>query len=179
MNKKEEITTNANKAKSLAKTNVESKKKNTDENKKEVNIKHTVTNTINKIGGKKIYATGKRKTAIAKVWMIGKGSGKIIVNGKNLIDYFQRPVDRMIINQPFAIVKAEGIYDIKCKVLGSGLSGQAGAIRHGISKALNQISDEFHKILRSGGFLTRDSRKVERKKYGQPKARKKFQFSKR
>ena len=179
MNKKEETITKTRKAKSSTKTNVESKNKTTAQNKKEVNVKHTATKAITKIEGKKIYATGKRKTAIAKVWMISKGSGKIIVNGKNLIDYFQRPVDRMIINQPFAIVKAEGIYDIECNVLGSGLSGQAGAVRHGISKALNQISDEFHKTLRSGGFLTRDSRKVERKKYGQPKARKKFQFSKR
>lgn len=127
----------------------------------------------------KIYATGKRKTAIAKVWMLKKGSGKITVNGKSIVDYFQRPIYRMIINQPFDIVKAQGSYDIVCQVLGSGLSGQAGAIRHGISKALNQISEEFHSTLRSGGFLTRDSRKVERKKYGQPKARKKFQFSKR
>ena len=127
----------------------------------------------------KIYATGKRKTAIAKVWMLKKGSGKITVNGKSIIDYFKRTIYRMIINQPFDIVKAQGSYDIVCQVLGSGLSGQAGAIRHGISKALNQISDEFHSTLRSGGFLTRDSRKVERKKYGQPKARKKFQFYKR
>jgi len=127
----------------------------------------------------KIYATGKRKTAVAKVWMIKKGSGKITVNGKSIIDYFKRPIYRMIINQPFDIVKAQGVYDIECQVLGSGLSGQAGAIRHGISKALNQISDEYHGTLRSGGFLTRDSRRVERKKYGQPKARKKFQFSKR
>jgi small subunit ribosomal protein S9 len=131
------------------------------------------------IDANKIYATGKRKTAIAKVWMIKKGSGKITVNGKSIIDYFKRPIYRMIINQPFDIVKAQGVYDIECQVLGSGLSGQAGAIRHGISKALNQISDEYHGTLKSGGFLTRDSRRVERKKYGQPKARKKFQFSKR
>lgn len=131
------------------------------------------------INADKVYATGKRKTAVAKVWMIKKGSGIITVNGKSIIDYFKRPIYRMIINQPFDIVKAQGVYDIECQVLGSGLSGQAGAIRHGISKALNQISDEYHGTLRSGGFLTRDSRRVERKKYGQPKARKKFQFSKR
>lgn len=177
---KETVTKTSN-IKSSTKPTVESKKKTTAQDKKEVKAKPTSikAKTITNTESKKIYATGKRKTAVAKVWMISKGSGKIIVNGKNLIDYFQRPVDRMIINQPFAIVKAEGIYDIECQVLGSGLSGQAGAIRHGISKALNQISDEFHKTLRSGGFLTRDSRKVERKKYGQPKARKKFQFSKR
>ena len=127
----------------------------------------------------KIYATGKRKTSIAKVWMMNKGSGKITVNGKSLIEYFQRPLYKMIIGQPFKVVQAEGIYDIECQVLGGGLSGQAGAIKHGISKALNQISEEFHSILKSSGFLTRDSRRVERKKYGQPKARKKFQFSKR
>ena len=127
----------------------------------------------------KIYATGKRKTAIAKVWMLNKGSGRIIVNGKSILDYFKRSTYRMLITQPFKILKTEGIYDVECQVLGSGLSGQAGAIRHGISKALNQVSDEFHRTLRSGGFLTRDSRKVERKKCGQPKARKKFQFSKR
>lgn len=132
-----------------------------------------------KVAEDRIYATGKRKTAIAKVWMLKKGSGKITVNGKGIVEYFKRPIYRMIINQPFDIVQAQNSYDIDCQVLGSGLSGQAGAIRHGISKALKQISDEFHRTLRSGGFLTRDSRRVERKKYGQPKARKKFQFSKR
>ena len=128
---------------------------------------------------KKIYATGKRKTSIAKVWMMNKGSGKITINGKNLTKYFQRPLYRMIIEQPFKVVQVEGIYDIECQVLGGGLSGQAGAIKHGISKTLNQVDEEFHSILKSSGFLTRDSRRVERKKYGQPKARKKFQFSKR
>ena len=139
-------------------------------NKERTRTKHDVT---------KIYATGKRKTSIAKVWMMNKGAGKITVNGKNLTEYFKRPLHKIIINQPLKMVKVEGMYDIECKVLGGGLSGQAGAIKHGVSKALNQISEEFHQILRSGGFLTRDSRKVERKKYGQPKARKKFQFSKR
>ena len=129
---------------------------------------------------RKIYATGKRKTAVAKVWMSGKGSGKIMINGNNKLDsYFQRSTHRMLINQPLVILKAQGKYDISCQVFGSGLSGQAGAIRHGISKALIKISEEFHRILRNSGFLTRDSRQVERKKYGQAKARKRFQFSKR
>lgn len=129
-------------------------------------------------GEPRVYATGKRKTAVAKVWMT-KGTGKILINGKNLADYFQRPAYKMVINQPFALLKVEDTFDVNCQVLGSGLSGQAGAIRHGISKALNEMNEEFRQALRSGGFLTRDSRKVERKKYGQPKARKKFQFSKR
>ena len=154
------------------------------ENQKEViNVKITPISKVSTIQKtvlvNSIYATGKRKTAIAKVWMIKKGSGQITVNGRKITDYFKRPIYRMIINQPFDIVKENNSYDVKCQVLGSGLSGQAGAIRHGISKALNQVNDEFHTILRSGGFLTRDSRRVERKKYGQPKARKKFQFSKR
>ena len=140
---------------------------------------NTKSKATTKLEVTKFYATGRRKMSIAKVWMINKGSGKITVNGKNLTEYFQRPLYRMIINQPFGIVKAECMYDVECKVLGGGLSGQAGAIRYGISKALNQVSEEFRKTLRNGGFLTRDSRKVERKKYGQPKARKKFQFSKR
>jgi len=127
----------------------------------------------------RVYATGKRKTAIAKVWMLKKGSGQITVNGKSVQEYFKRAIYRMIIRQPFNILKAHDSYNIDCRVSGSGLSGQAGAIRHGISKALGQISDAFRSTLKSGGFLTRDSRKVERKKYGQPKARKKFQFSKR
>ncbi|WPX97302.1 30S ribosomal protein S9 [Candidatus Bandiella euplotis] len=127
----------------------------------------------------RVYATGKRKTAVAKVWMTTKGTGKIMVNGKPVTEYFQRPVYKTLINQPFCLLKADGVYDVDCQVSGSGLSGQAGAIRHGISKALNQISEEFRQALRSGGFLTRDSRQVERKKYGQPKARKRFQFSKR
>lgn len=128
----------------------------------------------------KVYATGKRKTAIAKIWMSAKGSGKIIINRNNTLgSYFKRSTHRMLINQPFNILKLENKYDVNCQVLGSGLSGQAGAIRHAISKALMQISEEFHKVLRNSGFLTRDSRQVERKKYGQAKARKKFQFSKR
>ena len=128
---------------------------------------------------KNIYATGKRKTAIAKVWLIAKGSGQMIVNGKDIATYFKRSLCIMLINQPFEMLRIKNLYDIKCQVFGSGLSGQAGAIRHAISKALKQIDTKFHRSLRNAGFLTRDSRQVERKKYGQPKARKQFQFSKR
>lgn len=127
----------------------------------------------------KFYATGKRKTAIAKIWILSGGSGKITINGKNILKYFKRATYRTIINQPFEILQVKGMYNVQCKVLGSGLSGQAGAIAHGISKALNQVNIEFHETLKRASLLTRDSRQVERKKYGQPKARKKFQFSKR
>ena len=125
------------------------------------------------------YATGRRKEATSRVW-IKPGKGKIIVNGKEYGQYFARPVLQMIIRQPFeAVDRAEG-FDVMCTVVGGGLSGQAGAVRHGISRALDNFDpDTFHSILRRGGFLTRDSRVVERKKYGQKKARKRFQFSKR
>lgn len=126
----------------------------------------------------KVYATGRRKEASARVW-IAKGSGKIVVNGKEINKYFTRPVLRMLINQPFAATNTAGQYDVLCTVAGSGLSGQAGAIRHGISRALDKADTSLHIILRSNGFLTRDSRKVERKKYGRAKARRRFQFSKR
>ena len=124
------------------------------------------------------YATGRRKSSAARVW-IAKGSGKIFVNGKVVEKYLSRPVLRMLINQPFAATNTAGMFDIWCTVQGGGLSGQAGAIRHGISRALDKTSPDLHISLRHGGFLTRDSRKVERKKYGQKKARKQFQFSKR
>lgn len=124
------------------------------------------------------YATGKRKEAVARVWL-SRGSGKIIINGKDQRDYFVRDVLRMTINEPFAVVSMEGQYDINCTVRGSGLSGQAGAIRHGISKALDLFEPELRSALKSAGLLTRDARRVERKKYGHKKARKRFQFSKR
>lgn len=124
------------------------------------------------------YATGKRKNAIARVW-IKPGSGKVTVNGKTWEQYFARPVLRMIINQPFQVVNRDTQYDVWCTVTGGGLSGQAGAVRHGISKALTLFEPELRAILKSGGFLTRDSRVVERKKYGRAKARRSFQFSKR
>ena len=110
---------------------------------------------------------------------VKRGTGKIIVNGKGFEQYFARPVLRMIINQPFAAIDRIGNFDIFCTVVGGGLSGQAGAVRLGIAKALDETDSTFHKPLRTGGFLTRDSRVVERKKYGHKKARRSFQFSKR
>lgn len=124
------------------------------------------------------YATGKRKDAVARVW-IKPGPGKIVINGRDQDTYFARPVLRMIINQPLAVAAREGQYDVICTVKGGGLSGQAGAVRHGISKALTLYEPELRPVLKKGGFLTRDSRVVERKKYGRRKARRSFQFSKR
>ena len=124
------------------------------------------------------YATGKRKNAIARVW-IKPGIGKILVNGKTVEHYFARPVLQMIINQPFKAANRITQYDVWCTVVGGGLSGQAGAVRHGISKALTFFEPDLRPALKQGGFLTRDSRIVERKKYGQAKARRRFQFSKR
>jgi small subunit ribosomal protein S9 len=124
------------------------------------------------------YATGKRKNAIARVW-IKPGSGKITVNTRTLEVYFARPVLRMLIQQPLVSSNRQGQYDIICTVSGGGLSGQAGAVRHGLSKALTNFEPELRGVLKKGGFLTRDSRVVERKKYGRAKARRSFQFSKR
>ena len=124
------------------------------------------------------YATGKRKNSIARVW-IKKGSGNIKINGKNIKEYFSRPVLQMIVNQPFEIIQSVGNYDIKATVKGGGLSGQAGALRHGISKALILYDIGLRKALKKVGFLTRDSRVVERKKSGLAKARRSYQFSKR
>ncbi|MBI2253733.1 MAG: 30S ribosomal protein S9 [Proteobacteria bacterium] len=124
------------------------------------------------------YATGKRKDAIARVW-IKPGTGKISVNGRDVTVYFARPVLRMMINQPFGIVNRAGQFDVTVTVVGGGLSGQAGAVRHGISKALTYFEPDLRGPLKAEGFLTRDSRTVERKKYGRAKARRSFQFSKR
>ena len=124
------------------------------------------------------YATGKRKNAIARVW-IKPGTGKIEVNGRDSAAYFLRPVLRMIINQPFIVVDRADQFDVYCTVVGGGLSGQAGAVRHGISRALTYYEPDLRSILKVAGFLTRDSRAVERKKYGRAKARRSFQFSKR
>lgn len=124
------------------------------------------------------YGTGRRKSSVARVW-VKQGSGKITVNGRALEVYFARPVLRMIINQPFSAIDRIGNFDIDCTVVGGGLSGQAGAVRLGISRALDEVDSAFHGALRKGGFLTRDSRAVERKKYGRAKARRSFQFSKR
>ena len=124
------------------------------------------------------YATGKRKNAVARVWL-KPGSGIIKINGKVSDDYFARPVLRMLINQPLVAAERVDQFDVTCSVTGGGLSGQAGAIRHGISKCLVNFEPEVKKSLKPGGFLTRDSRVVERKKYGRAKARRSFQFSKR
>ncbi|PSJ59747.1 30S ribosomal protein S9 [Pseudaminobacter soli (ex Li et al. 2025)] len=124
------------------------------------------------------YATGKRKDAIARVW-VKPGTGKIIVNDKEFGAYFARPVLQMILKQPIVATNREGQFDIVATVVGGGLSGQAGAVRHGISKALTYYEPGLRGVLKKGGFLTRDSRTVERKKYGKAKARRSFQFSKR
>ncbi|WP_394197922.1 30S ribosomal protein S9 [Litoreibacter albidus] len=124
------------------------------------------------------YATGKRKDAIARVW-IKPGSGKVIVNGKEQNTYFARPVLQMILRQPFTVSGTEDQFDVYATVKGGGLSGQAGAVKHGISKALQLYDPSLRGALKAAGFLTRDSRVVERKKYGKAKARKSFQFSKR
>jgi small subunit ribosomal protein S9 len=124
------------------------------------------------------YATGKRKDAVARVW-VKPGSGKVVVNGKEMAVYFARPVLQMILKQPFTVANVEGQFDVYATVAGGGLSGQAGAVKHGISKALQLYEPALRGALKAAGFLTRDSRVVERKKYGKPKARRSFQFSKR
>ena len=124
------------------------------------------------------YATGRRKNAIARVW-IKRGSGKIMVNGKTIETYFARPVLRMLVQQPLVTANRATQFDVECTVVGGGLSGQAGAVRHGISRALTYFEPELRAVLKKAGFLTRDSRAVERKKYGRAKARRSFQFSKR
>ena len=131
---------------------------------------------IDRLG--RTYSTGKRKDAVARVWL-RPGIGTITVNKRPVEDYFARPALRMIINQPAELVGRRTQYDVICTVKGGGLSGQAGALRHGISRALAAREPELRKMLKSGGFLTRDSRVVERKKYGKRKARRSFQFSKR
>ncbi|MDK1385018.1 30S ribosomal protein S9 [Sinorhizobium sp. 7-81] len=124
------------------------------------------------------YATGKRKDAVARVW-VKPGSGKITINGKPYVAYFARPVLQMILQQPIVAAARDGQFDIDATVAGGGLSGQAGAVRHGIAKALTYFEPGLRSVLKRGGFLTRDSRVVERKKYGRAKARRSFQFSKR
>ncbi|WP_379553083.1 30S ribosomal protein S9 [Qipengyuania sp. DGS5-3] len=124
------------------------------------------------------YATGRRKDATARVW-IKPGKGKVVINGKEQEVYFARPTLRLIINQPFAITDREGQYDVIATVRGGGLSGQAGAVKHGISQALAKYEPALRSTVKAAGFLTRDSRVVERKKYGRAKARRSFQFSKR
>ena len=135
------------------------------------------TENISK-NNERAYATGKRKNSIARVW-IKKGSGAISVNGKTLNSYFSRPVLQMIVNQPLDVTQSETAFQIKATVKGGGLSGQAGALRHGISKALSLFDNSLRPALKKVGFLTRDSRVVERKKSGLAKARRSYQFSKR
>ena len=134
------------------------------------------TQKLDKLG--RAYATGKRKNAVARVW-IKPGSGKVTVNGREEAVYFARPVLRMILRQPLEVAGRVTQYDVVVGVAGGGLSGQAGAVRHGISKALTYFEPELRSVLKREGFLTRDSRVVERKKYGKKKARRSFQFSKR
>ncbi len=124
------------------------------------------------------YATGKRKDAVARVW-IRPGSGKVTVNGREMDKYFARPVLQMVLRQPFEVAGVSGEFDVNATVKGGGLSGQAGAVKHGISKALQLYEPSLRGALKAAGFLTRDSRVVERKKYGKRKARRSFQFSKR
>jgi small subunit ribosomal protein S9 len=124
------------------------------------------------------YATGRRKDAISRVW-VKRGKGKITVNGKTIETYFARPVLRMLVQQPLVTVSRLSELDVDCTVVGGGLSGQAGAVRHGLARALTNFEPDLRPALKKGGYLTRDSRAVERKKYGRAKARRRFQFSKR
>ena len=124
------------------------------------------------------YATGKRKDAVARVWVM-PGKGNITINDKSMDEYFARPVLKMVINQPFVVANRENEFDVVCTVKGGGLSGQAGAIKHGIAKALNEYEPELRTVLKQAGFLTRDDRVVERNKSGKAKARRSYQFSKR
>ncbi len=124
------------------------------------------------------YATGRRKVSVARVW-VKPGSGKITVNGRDQEEYFARPTLRLVVNQPFDVAGRKGQFDVIANVKGGGLSGQAGAVKHGIAQALQRYEPELRAPLKAAGFLTRDARMVERKKYGRAKARKSFQFSKR
>ena len=145
------------------------------DNIEDINENKKLPNLDNK---ERVYATGKRKNSIARVWL-KRGSGEISINGKSIDKYFARPVLQMIVNQPINIVDGEGGYEIKATVKGGGLSGQAGAIRHGISKALSMYDSSLRPALKKVGFITRDPRVVERKKSGLAKARRSYQFSKR
>ncbi len=131
---------------------------------------------LDKLG--RAYATGRRKDAVARVW-VKPGTGKITVNGRDQEVYFARPTLRLVINQPFTVTERTGQYDVICTVKGGGLSGQAGAVKHGIAQALTKYEPALRSAVKAEGFLTRDSRAVERKKYGRAKARRSFQFSKR
>ena len=142
-------------------------------------MEQTTNNSNNILDSKeRAYATGKRKNSIARVWL-KRGKDEVTINGKTVDKYFSRPVLQMIVNQPMEVIQSTGSYVIKATVKGGGLSGQAGALRHGISKALSLYDNSLRPVLKKVGFLTRDSRVVERKKFGLAKARKSYQFSKR
>ena len=142
-------------------------------------MEQIITNSNISLDSKeRAYATGKRKNSIARVWL-KRGKGQIKINGKTVDKYFSRPVLQMIVNQPMEVIQSSGSYAIKATVKGGGLSGQAGALRHGISKALSLYDNSLRPVLKKVGFLTRDSRVVERKKFGLAKARRSYQFSKR
>ncbi len=147
-----------------------------EKNNVEAIVAEEVVPNIDKLG--RSYGTGKRKSSIARVW-IKLGTGKILVNGISSDKYFKRETHRIIISQPLNLVSRNERYDVYCSVTGGGLSGQAGALRHGLSKALTSYEPELRKTLKEAGLIKRDARRVERKKYGQPKARRSFQFSKR
>lgn len=141
--------------------------------------KEEVKNVKPRVDGKgRAYATGRRKNATARIW-VKPGKGKITINGRDVKEYFARPVLQMIVKQPFDVASRAGSYDVEGLVDGGGLSGQAGAVKHGISRALTYLEPELRSPLKKAGFLTRDARMVERKKYGHKKARRRFQFSKR
>ncbi len=144
----------------------------------EPEAKTTAPRKANKDKQGRSYATGKRKDAVARVWIM-PGHGNITINTRSIDQYFARPVLKMVINQPFVITNRENEFDVVCTVKGGGLSGQAGAIRHGISKALNDYEPALRPVLKQAGLLVRDDRVVERKKYGKAKARRSYQFSKR
>ena len=142
-------------------------------------MEQTTNNSNNILDSKeRAYATGKRKNSIARVWL-KRGKGEVTINGKTVDKYFSRPVLQMIVNQPMEVIQSTGSYETKATVKGGGLSGQAGALRHGISKALSLYDNSLRPVLKKVGFLTRDSRVVERKKFGLAKARRSYQFSKR
>jgi len=126
----------------------------------------------------RFYGTGRRKTSVARVW-IRPGSGRVVVNRREFVDYFPRETLRMIIAQPFQVTSTEGQFDLLCTVVGGGPTGQAGAVRHGLARALARFDEKLRSPLKKAGLLTRDPRMRERKKYGQPGARKRYQFSKR
>lgn len=170
--------TTAKKATTVKKAAPATKKTTATKTTKTVAAKKTTATVATPKLNNAIYATGKRKDSVARVYLM-PGKGNIVINNKPMVEYFRRPVLQMILNQPFAVTKREGAYDAFVMVMGGGLSGQAGAVKHGISKALEKNEPDLRAALKAAGFLTRDSRVVERKHYGFRKARRSTQFSKR